>query len=186
MPNLGKLDPAGAGYPTYSNDAEKVVSLIAAEESKGLGNSLDLQLTCFGALLVFLVHVLAALLQIGEEGCVCSKCLTSVLKAFLGLGILFICGAKLHSLSVDEVLSSLDLSLLRSLEVLVILLALHLLLLGICQISFEALFHLFENTKNFSRGWRLFAGCGLDERANSTLLRWSEHIGMFVHQLLEH
>ena len=66
------------------------MSFIAAQESKGLGHGLDLQLTRGRALLVLLIHVCAALLKVGQELGVGLERGRGVLEVLLGLSVLLI------------------------------------------------------------------------------------------------
>merc|ERR1719174_274810 len=123
---------------------EGVVRIVARQDGERLAHGLDLLSPGLLALFPLLVRHLARLLQVHEELLVRREGVPRVLEVLLRL-------RELLRLRVLELSSGLDLSFLRSLEVLVRGLRLHLLLLGSAQVRLESLLHLLEDPEDLAR-----------------------------------
>merc|ERR1719482_417248 len=127
---------------------ERVVRLVARQDGKRLAARLDLLLPRLHALLVLRIRHLAGLLQVHQELLVRRQGVPRVLKVLLVLRQLRVRVSELLRLLVLQLGASLDLVLLRRLQVLVRLLRLHLLLLRVGQVRLEGLLHLLQDAKD--------------------------------------
>merc|ERR1719460_1845035 len=131
--------------------SEGVVRVVRAQDGEGLANSLNLFLARLRALLVLRVRHLARLLQVEQENLVRIQRRARVVEVLLRLGEFLIRVGELLGLRVALVRAGFDLRLLRGLEIVVRLLALHLLLLRARQVALEGLLHLLQDSENSAR-----------------------------------
>merc|ERR1719181_1513329 len=130
---------------------EGVVSVVGAQDGEGLAHRLDLLLAGLRARFVLLVRHLARLLQGEKERLVGIQRHTRVLEVLLRLSELLIRVGELLRLRVALVRAGFDLRLLRGLQIIVRLLALHFLLLRARQVALERLLHLLQNAEDGTR-----------------------------------
>merc|ERR1719487_400474 len=130
---------------------ESVVGVVGAQDRERLAHRLRLLRAGLRALLELLVRHLASLLQVQQKLLVSREGVAGVLEVLLRLGELLVRIGKLLSLRILLVSASLDLGLLRGLEILVRRLALHFLLLRARQVALERLLHLLQNAKDGTR-----------------------------------
>mmetsp|Transcript_78753 Transcript_78753/g.172692 ORF Transcript_78753/g.172692 Transcript_78753/m.172692 type:complete len:422 (+) Transcript_78753:254-1519(+) len=141
----GQLQQRGVEGP-----GEEVVSIVAAENSEGLRDSLHFQLAGLLALLPLLVGHLALFLEHAQELLVGRQRGLGIVGVNLGLGVLLVGVGQLTSLGADLVLAGLDLGLLGCLELLVGGLVGLLLLLGGRQVALEGVQHLPEDAEDLA------------------------------------
>merc|ERR1719352_1979729 len=130
---------------------EGVVGVVGAQDRERLAHGLRLLRASLRPLLELLVRHLARLLQVHQELLVRRQGVAGVVEVLLRLGELLIRIGKLLSLRILLVRASLDLRLLRGLEIFVRRLALHFLLLRARQVALERLLHLLQNAKDGTR-----------------------------------
>mmetsp|Transcript_47736 Transcript_47736/g.117066 ORF Transcript_47736/g.117066 Transcript_47736/m.117066 type:complete len:537 (-) Transcript_47736:2-1612(-) len=153
--NAGCLLPVrgqrrGGPLNEVESAAEQVVCLVAGEERQCLGDSGNLLLASLCSLLVLLVSQLALLFQVGQEGLVCGEAGSSVLQILLRVCEALIGVRQFFLLLFEVILPLLNLIFFGSLQLLVRTLRLHLILLGLRQISLKGRQHVLENPENLA------------------------------------
>mmetsp|Transcript_77309 Transcript_77309/g.234374 ORF Transcript_77309/g.234374 Transcript_77309/m.234374 type:complete len:291 (+) Transcript_77309:1049-1921(+) len=130
---------------------EESVRLVRAQHRDGLGDGLHLDLACLLAHLKLLVRPRALALEGREELLVGGERGLRVSEVFLGVGVRLVRLGKVLRLGVELLLRSLDLTLLRGLQVFVSLAVRRLILLGLSEVGLEGLLHLPQDAEDLSR-----------------------------------
>merc|ERR1719199_1587822 len=127
-----------------------VVRIVGSEDRQGFANGLHLLLAHLLPLLPLRVRLLTRLLEVHQELLVRSQGISRVVEVHLRLREVLVRIGELLRLGVELRLPGLDLLLLRSLEVLVGGLVLHLLLLRRRKVGLKRLLHLLQDAEDFA------------------------------------